>query len=171
MRNKTIKAKTILFFGDSFVPCRITMEVSDGIGIHVIGAPDERVKEMLLRVVSVLDSNGVRVAGKKIVVYFQTEGKITAKERAEAHWELVDLPLALCFYEAAGAVAIQDKTVYIGELRLDGTLHSSVLTILPYINNYLIGEDLTLVAPCDCSPRVCLINKHTSLLPKNWQSQ
>ena len=46
----------------------IKVEVTNGIGIHFIGMRDEDVKNVLLKVVTVMQKNGYAIPGKKIII-------------------------------------------------------------------------------------------------------
>ena len=53
--------------GIEAVPVTIEIDVSGGIGIHMVGLADAAVKESLLRTVTALQGSGFRIPGKKIV--------------------------------------------------------------------------------------------------------
>ena len=46
---------------------RVEVNISNGIGIHLVGLADAAVKESLLRTITALDSLGYHVPGRKIV--------------------------------------------------------------------------------------------------------
>ncbi len=47
---------------------KVECEISEGIGIHVIGVPDNQISGMLLCVVTYLQSIGYSIPGKKVVI-------------------------------------------------------------------------------------------------------
>ena len=49
-------------------PVTIEVEVTNGIGIHLVGLADAQVKESLLRVVTALQALDFRIPGKKIII-------------------------------------------------------------------------------------------------------
>lgn len=103
--------------GIEAVPVTVETEISNGIGIHLVGLADEAVKESLLRTVTALQSLGCRIPGKRIVINL-------------APAELVkrgcgfDLPIALGIISASEQESLPDREKYIiaGELGLDGSL-------------------------------------------------
>lgn len=98
---------------------KVTVEVniSNGIGIHLVGLADVAVKESLLRTVTALQALGLRVPGKKIVINL-------APADIHKKGSGYDLPIALGIIAASEQIEIRDldKYVIIGELGLDGTV-------------------------------------------------
>lgn len=54
--------------GIDAVPVTVEVDITHGIGIHLVGLADVAVKESLLRTVTALQSLGFRIPGKKIVI-------------------------------------------------------------------------------------------------------
>lgn len=54
--------------GIEAVPVTVEVDITHGIGIHLVGLADVAVKESLLRTVTALQSLGFRIPGKKIVI-------------------------------------------------------------------------------------------------------
>lgn len=54
--------------GIEAVPVTVEVDITSGIGIHLVGLADAAVKESLLRTVTALQSMGYRIPGKKIVI-------------------------------------------------------------------------------------------------------
>ena len=54
--------------GINAVQTTVEVQVSNGIGIHLVGLADQAVKESLLRTVTALQANGYRIPGKKVVI-------------------------------------------------------------------------------------------------------
>ena len=50
------------------VPVTVEVNITLGIGIHLVGLADAAVKESLLRTVTALQAKGFHVPGKKIVI-------------------------------------------------------------------------------------------------------
>lgn len=95
--------------------CTIEAEITNGIGIHLVGLADTCVKETLLRTYTALQVNGYRMTGKKIVFNLvQTD----ALRNATGY----DLPLALAYIAASGQEEFPDLERWLaaGELALDG---------------------------------------------------
>ena len=54
--------------GIDAVPVTVEVDITMGIGIHLVGLADVAVKESLLRTVTALQSIGFRIPGKKIII-------------------------------------------------------------------------------------------------------
>ena len=54
--------------GIQAVPVTVEVDITLGIGIHLVGLADAAVKESLLRTVTSLQAKGFRIPGKKIVI-------------------------------------------------------------------------------------------------------
>ena len=54
--------------GIQAVPVTVEVDITLGIGIHLVGLADAAVKESLLRTVTALQAKGFRIPGKKIVI-------------------------------------------------------------------------------------------------------
>ena len=54
--------------GIDAVPVTVEVDITHGIGIHLVGLADVAVKESLLRTITALQSLGFRIPGKKIVI-------------------------------------------------------------------------------------------------------
>lgn len=54
--------------GVQAVNVTVEVDISSGIGIHLVGLADAAVKESLLRTVTALQSLGFRIPGKRIVI-------------------------------------------------------------------------------------------------------
>ena len=53
--------------GIDAVPVTVEVDITPGIGIHLVGMADIAVKESLLRTITALQSLGYHIPGKKIV--------------------------------------------------------------------------------------------------------
>lgn len=105
-------------------PAKVEVEVTNGIGIHVVGIRDNSVKELLLRIVTAMRRMGYHVPGKKIVINFASP--LPAREM---RWvELLDYPAMLALITAVsdeGPGIINDvnyKSYYLGKASLDGLI-------------------------------------------------
>ena len=105
--------------GIDAVPVTVEIEVSTGIGIHLVGLADEAVKESLLRTMSALQAVGYRVPGKKIVINL-------APADMHKSGSGYDLPIALGIIAASGQCELPGlgKHIVMGELGLDGTVRN-----------------------------------------------
>jgi len=97
----------------------ITIEVSIGSGnkYHIVGLPDNAVKESLRRIESAIQSSGLKMPRQKIVVNLSP-----ADIRKEG--TSYDLPIAVGILAASGQInaAMTDEFIIAGELSLDGGL-------------------------------------------------
>ena len=106
----------------------VTVEVNiagGGLGMYLVGLPDNAVKESEQRIRAAFENSGERMSGKKVVVSLAPAD--LRKEGAG-----FDLPIAVGILAAmgridAGAVA---GTMFVGELSLDGSL-KPVRGVLP----------------------------------------
>lgn len=97
----------------------ITIEVNigQGIGYHLVGLPDNAVKESNFRITAALTNIGYKLPGKKITI-----NMAPADIRKEG--SAYDLPLAIGILEASGQIEAMDLEYYLimGELSLDGSI-------------------------------------------------
>lgn len=97
----------------------ITVEVNidKGIGYHLVGLPDNAIKESNYRIAAALQNNGYKIPGKKITI-----NMAPADMRKEG--SAYDLTLALGILSASNQIksANIDKYIIMGEISLDGSL-------------------------------------------------
>jgi len=97
----------------------ITIEVSIGGGnkYHIVGLPDNAIKESLRRIESAIQTAGLRMPRQKIVVNL---APADIRKEGSAY----DLPIAIAILAASGQLEEQDLSKYfiMGELSLDGGL-------------------------------------------------
>ncbi len=96
-----------------------------GLGLYLVGLPDNAVKESEQRIRAAFENSGERMSGRKVVVNLAPAD--LRKEGAA-----FDLPIAVGILAAMGrvdAAAVAD-TLFAGELSLDGTV-KSVRGVLP----------------------------------------
>lgn len=95
----------------------VEIDISNGIGIHLVGLADAAVKESLLRTITALNASGFRVPGRKIVINLAP---------ADVHKKGggYDLPIALGIIAASDQVSLPGlgKYMIMGELGLDGSV-------------------------------------------------
>ena len=103
--------------GIEAVLVEVEVDVSSGIGIHLVGLADAAVKESLLRTVTALQSVGFRIPGKKIIINLAP---------ADMHKKGTgyDLPIAIGIIAASEQMELPgiDKYLLLGELGLDASL-------------------------------------------------
>ncbi|MFM2385975.1 MAG: hypothetical protein RL660_732 [Bacteroidota bacterium] len=97
----------------------ITIEVDagKGVGYHIVGLPDNAVKESLQRVETAIKHNGFEMTRKKIVINL---APADIRKAGSAY----DLPIALGILSATDQINTDklDKFVIMGELSLDGSI-------------------------------------------------
>ena len=97
----------------------ITIEVGIGAGnkYHIVGLPDNSVKESLRRIESAVQTAGLRMPRQKIVVNL---APADIKKEGSAY----DLPIAIAILAASGQLESQELSNFflMGELSLDGGL-------------------------------------------------
>lgn len=95
----------------------VEVDISQGIGIHLVGLADTAVKESLLRTVTALQSLGYRIPGKKITINL-------APADLHKSGSGYDLPIALGILAASGQEDLPylEEYLIMGELGLDGSV-------------------------------------------------
>ncbi|MCI1639780.1 MAG: YifB family Mg chelatase-like AAA ATPase [Bacteroidales bacterium] len=113
--------------GIDALPVTIEVDISSGIGIHLVGLADIAVKESLLRTMTALQTLGYRIPGKKIVINL-------APADMHKNGSGYDLPIALGIIAASGQEELPFISDYIimGELGLDGSL-KRIPGALPFV--------------------------------------
>lgn len=96
----------------------VEVNVSKGIGYHLVGLPDNAVRESNYRIASALAQSGYRIPGKKITI-----NMAPADLRKEG--AAYDLCIALGILQATGQTNFPNLADYVimGELGLGGSLH------------------------------------------------
>ena len=95
----------------------VEVNITPGLGMFLVGLPDNAVRESQERIRSAFDNSGLKMPGKKVVVNLAP-----ADVRKEG--SSLDLTIAVAILAAAGQVAPDRLGSYIimGELSLDGTV-------------------------------------------------
>ena len=104
-------------YGIDATKVTVEVNVSKGVNFHLVGLPDNAVKESQQRIESAIRTNGFKWPGKKIII-----NMAPADVRKEG--SAYDLPLAIGVLAAAEYIGHKDmeKYVMMGELSLDGGL-------------------------------------------------
>ncbi len=104
-------------FGVDATTIMVEVNVDSGIGYHLVGLPDNAIKESNFRIAAALQNNGYKIPGKKIIINMSP-----ADLRKEG--SAYDLTLALGILAATKQIPAEGLEDYIimGELSLDGTL-------------------------------------------------
>lgn len=112
-----VKTYSSTVSGIDAVTITVEANISPGIGMYIVGLPDNAVKESQERIRSAFENCGYRMTGKRLVVNLAP-----ADLRKEGSG--YDLPIAVAILAASGQLAMDniDRYVLMGELSLDGTL-------------------------------------------------
>ena len=105
--------------GIDAVPVTVEIDVTTGIGIHLVGLADAAVKESLLRTMTALQSMGFRIPGKKIVINL-------APADMHKKGSGYDVPIALGIIASSGQadLPLLEDFMIMGELSLDGGIRA-----------------------------------------------
>lgn len=103
--------------GIEAVPVTVEVDITLGIGVHLVGLADVAVKESLLRTITALQSMGFHIPGKKIVINL-------APADLRKNGGGYDLPIALGIIAASGQRDLPglERFIIMGELGLDGSV-------------------------------------------------
>ena len=104
-------------FGVEATTITVEVNIDKGIGYHLVGLPDNAIKESSYRISAALNNNGYKLPGKKI-----TLNMAPADMRKEG--SAYDLTLAIGILSASHQIKATeiDKYIIMGELSLDGSL-------------------------------------------------
>lgn len=116
MRTEIIGAKCQ---GVDAAKVTIEVDISQGMGVHLVGLADAAVKESLLRTITALQSLGFRIPGKKIVINL-------APADMHKKGSGFDVPIALGIIASSSQSELPYLGDYLimGELGLDGSVRS-----------------------------------------------
>lgn len=104
-------------FGVEATTITVEVNIDKGVGYHLVGLPDNAIKESSYRIAAALKNNNYQLPGKKITI-----NMAPADLRKEG--SAYDLTLAVGILVASGQISADDvnKYVIMGELSLDGGL-------------------------------------------------
>ena len=104
-------------FGVEATTITIEVNIDKGIGYHLVGLPDNAIKESNFRIAAALRNNGYELPGKKIIINL---APADLRKEGSAY----DLSLAIGILIASEQLKTDDigKYIIMGELSLDGSL-------------------------------------------------
>jgi magnesium chelatase family protein len=104
-------------FGVEATTITVEVNIDKGVGYHLVGLPDNAIKESSYRIAAALKNNGYSLPGKKITI-----NMAPADLRKEG--SAYDLTLAIGILAASGQIRADEVAQYLimGELSLDGGL-------------------------------------------------
>ena len=123
-----IKVHTGAISGIEAVDVSVEVNVAGGgIGLYIVGLPDNTIKESEQRIQAAFENSGYRLLAKKIVVNLAP-----ADLRKEG--SLYDIPIAIGILAATEQITTSyiEDSMFIGELSLNGSLRS-VKGVLPLV--------------------------------------
>lgn len=105
------------FFGVEATTITIEVDIVKGVGYHLVGLPDNAIKESNYRIAAALQNNQFKIPGKRITI-----NMAPADLRKEG--SAYDLPIAMGILAASGQIKSETISDYLimGELSLDGSL-------------------------------------------------
>ena len=104
-------------YGVEAITITIEVNIDKGVGYHLVGLPDNAIKESNFRIEAALQNNHYKIPGKKITI-----NMAPADMRKEG--SAYDLSFAIGILAANGQIHCEDieKYIIMGELSLDGSL-------------------------------------------------
>lgn len=104
-------------FGINATAITIEVNIDKGIGYHLVGLPDDAIKESSYRIAAALSNTGYQLPGKKITI-----NMAPADLRKEG--SAYDLPIAIGILAASDQLGKKDfsSALIMGELSLDGAV-------------------------------------------------
>ena len=95
--------------GIEAVPVTVEVDITPGLGIHLVGLADAAVKESLLRTITAMQAMGFRIPGKKIVINL-------APADMHKKGSGYDVPIALGIIRASGqrSLPLLDNYIIMG---------------------------------------------------------
>ncbi len=112
-----VKVYASAVFGVDATTITIEVNIAQGIGYHLVGLPDNAIKESNYRIAAALQNNGYRIPGKKITINL---APADLRKEGSAY----DLAIALGILQASSQIESEllNSFVVMGELSLDGSL-------------------------------------------------
>ncbi len=104
-------------FGVEATTIKVEVNIDKGIGYHLVGLPDNAIKESSYRIAAALKNNGYNLPGKKITINL---APADLRKEGSAY----DLTLAMGILVASEQIKAKeiDRYIIMGELSLDGSL-------------------------------------------------
>ncbi len=138
-----VKCYTSTIYGISANKVTVEVNISKGIGMHLVGLPDNAIKESQERIRSAFDNSGLKMTGKKCVVNLAP-----ASIRKEGSG--YDLPIAIAILAASGQCHVDklENYILIGELSLNGDL-TPIKGVLPIAIEALADNFKGIILPVE----------------------
>ncbi len=112
-----VKAFASTIVGVRAVTIEVEVNITTGIGMYLVGLPDNAVKESGERIRAAFENSGYRMTGRKTTVNL---APADLRKEGSAY----DLPIALAILAASGQIVAERLARYVilGELSLDGSV-------------------------------------------------
>ncbi|WP_196895178.1 YifB family Mg chelatase-like AAA ATPase [Aureivirga marina] len=104
-------------YGIEATTITVEVNIAKGIGYHLVGLPDNAIKESSYRITAALQNNGYKLPGKKITI-----NMAPADMRKEGSAYDVTLAIGILFASNQIQSEIIEDYIIMGELSLDGSL-------------------------------------------------
>jgi len=139
-------------YGIESHPVTIEVHIDKGIGYHLVGLPDNAIKESNYRIAAALANCGYKLPGKKITINLAPAD--LRKEGAS-----YDLPIAIGILVASGQIRTQilDQCSIMGELALDGGLRP-IKGVLPIALQAKSSGQLSLLLPSENANEAAVVD-------------
>jgi len=139
-------------YGIDSHPVTIEVHIDKGIGYHLVGLPDNAIKESNYRIAAALANCGFKLPGKKITINLAPAD--LRKEGAS-----YDLPIAIGILVASGQISskILDQCSIMGELALDGGLRP-IKGVLPIALQAQSSGLLSLLLPSENANEAAVVD-------------
>lgn len=151
--NMLVKTFGSAVFGVNALTITIEVSIGGGNKYHIVGLPDNAVKESLRRIESAIQTTGFKMPRQKIVVNLAP-----ADIRKEG--SSYDLPIAIAILAASGQLETQELANYfiMGELSLDGGLQP-IKGALPISIQARAAGFTGFILPADNSREAAIVNE------------
>lgn len=114
------KCHSATCIGLEVLPVTVEVSITDGVGMFLVGLPDNAVREAMLRVTTAMQRMGYRIPGRRTVINL---APANIKKIGSGY----DAAIAVAMLAASGQLELQGQENYliVGELSLDGCLRKT----------------------------------------------
>ena len=139
-------------FGIDAVPITIEVHIDAGIGYHLVGLPNNAVKESNYRIAAALTNTNYKLPGKRITINL---APADLRKEGSAY----DLPIAIGILPADGQINALDldKCCMMGELTLDGHLRP-IKGVLPIAVQAKASGFQSLIVPSENTKEAAVVD-------------
>ncbi|MGB1430855.1 MAG: magnesium chelatase domain-containing protein, partial [Flavobacteriaceae bacterium] len=139
-------------FGIDAVPITIEVHIDAGIGYHLVGLPDNAVKESNYRIAAALTNTNYKLPGKRITINL-------APADLQKEGSAYDLPIAIGILAADGQIQPTqlESCCMMGELTLDGHLRP-IKGVLPIAVQAKASGFQSLIVPAENAKEAAVVD-------------